>query len=102
MKTLCGNTGAEGPFGALATVNISANPAWFARDLPLYLNLNDATQSPTAINLYGRVAEKWAMQRRVSVNLNSRLCPSGEHLLRKKSGAQTHTELHVGDRCSHR
>ena len=30
MRTLYGNTGAGGPFGTLATVNISASPGWFA------------------------------------------------------------------------
>lgn len=84
MRRLCGHWSSQGPFGALATVNISANPAWFARDLPLYLNLYDAMQKPTAFNLYGRVTEGWVMQHRVCVGLNSRLCPSGEHILQKR------------------
>lgn len=84
--------GAEGQFGALAAVNISANSAWFAWDLPLYINPNDAMQTSPAINLYGQITGHWIMQHRLSVNLNSRLYPSEEHLLqKKKSGAQTHT-----------
>lgn len=96
--------GAEGQFGALAAVNISANSAWFAWDLPLYINPNDAMQTSPAINLYGQITGHWIMQHRLSVNLNSRLYPSEEHLLQKKKKwcADTHTELHVGDRCSHR
>lgn len=55
IKTLYGNMGTEGAFGALAAVHISANPAWFARDLPLYINPNHARQTATAINLYRHV-----------------------------------------------
>lgn len=49
--------GTGGPFGALAAVNISANTAWFARDLPLYINPNDSRQNLTTINLYGHITE---------------------------------------------
>lgn len=57
IMTLDGNMGTQGPFGALAAVNISANTAWFARDLPLYINPNDTRQTPNAINLYRQIAE---------------------------------------------
>lgn len=56
MKTLYGTVFAEGAFGALAAVNISANAARFARDLPLRINPKDALRTSAAINLYGRVA----------------------------------------------
>lgn len=98
--------GTAGAFGALAAVKISANTAWFARDLPLYINPNDTRRNPTAINLYGHVTEREIVPGRVCVDLNSRVCPCGEHLLpttHTKKVVRRHTrQLHVGDRCSHR
>lgn len=58
MKTLRGNTNAGGPFEALAAPRIAANTAWFASGLPLYINPNDAMQTRTVTNLYGRVTER--------------------------------------------
>lgn len=101
MKRLCGIMETGGRFGALAVGNVSAFTARFDWDLQLYINPNKPWRNWTASNVYRRVNEVPETLCCVCDEPNSRWCRCLEPFL-QSSRVQTHTELHVGDCCSHR
>ena len=101
MRSLCGVMDAGGQLEALAVLKISALTASFDWDLLLYINPNKPWWLRTEFNLYGEVKEAPEKRQCVRGELISPPWPCLEPFL-QSSGAQTHTELHVGDCCSHR